>query len=458
MTKVVVCGAGMAGLVAAVTAAEQGADVLVIEKGVEIGGSARLSSGYIWTHADLDSATSLVPRANPMLQQLVVEGLADAMKWLESIGVHIGAERAVLDYGRGWQVDPNQALAVLESCLRGHNGRINLEQGCSRLLTERGGVVGIETTVGDAVQQLEADAVVLATGGFQGNSELLRRYCFIDSENVYHRANPWSTGDGLVAALEAGAATSPGMECFYGHAMLAPPARVGPDDFSEATQYQGMFAVALNLDGERFADETEGTGEEVLNQALARQRDGRAVYIVDSTSLDRPCLPPDLLLTRVVVNRALDRGAAVVADTLDELASLLTRFGVNSERAAQTLVDFNDRAASARALSPPRDRDIAPLDSPPFYAVHVKAAITFTMGGLAVTDEMEVVRRAASSSPLARLVTSVAEFRQVPIPGLFAAGCDVGDISHLGYMGGLATAITTGRIAGRAALRRRASM
>ncbi|MDF2463361.1 MAG: Fumarate reductase/succinate dehydrogenase flavoprotein-like protein, partial [Ramlibacter sp.] len=148
------------------------------------------------------------------------------------------------------------------------------------------------------------------TGGFQGNAELLGRYVSPHAQHMYLRANPWSTGDGLLAALDAGAATTPALDTFYGHAMTAPPARFGADRFQEMSHKYGPMAVAINLDGRRFADESAGTGEETLNIAVARQQNATAAYVFDAATADRPYEAGPL--ARVIVERARQAGGHVV--------------------------------------------------------------------------------------------------------------------------------------------------
>ncbi|MEQ8716815.1 MAG: FAD-dependent oxidoreductase [Acidimicrobiales bacterium] len=433
---VVVCGAGMAGLTAAVAAQDGGADVVVIEKGPSCGGSAVISNGFVWTHDSLDRVHELVPNGNPELQGIVVDNLDADMAWLATLGLRTGPKRQVLDYGSGWQVDPNEMIDTLRSTFERRGGDVLLDTPLRRFRSE-----GVDRIVdcGDG-RTVRCGAVVVATGGFQGDGALVSAHC-APPGNLYHRSNPWSTGDGLAAATAIGGAVSRGMNHFYGHAMLAPPSRFGPRQFGEVTQYQGHFSVALDLDGVRFAVESRGTGEEVLNQSLAKRPGGTGVYIVDAAGAERFSLPPDLLKTSTVLERAHGYGAAATADDLDDLCDALSSWGVARERARRELA----RATEPEAGSAPA------LGAGPYSAVLVKAAITFTMGGLAVDETMRVLDRAASTSPLATLVDDFSQFRQRPIEWLFAAGCDVGDVSHDSYVGGLATALTTGRLAGAGA-------
>jgi succinate dehydrogenase/fumarate reductase flavoprotein subunit len=118
--------------------------------------------------------------------------------------------------------------------------------------------------------EINASSVIIATGGFQGNPDLIARYITPTSDLLYLRSNPWSTGDGLLAASAAGAAITPLLNAFYGHAMSAPPARFNRLEFQAMSHKYGQMAVALNMAGERFADEYSGTGEELLTKSDLR--------------------------------------------------------------------------------------------------------------------------------------------------------------------------------------------
>src|SRR5207244_13057469 len=98
--------------------------------------------------------------------------------------------------------------------------------------------------------------LVLATGGFQGDRELLRRHVTPEADHLMLRAAPWSAGDGLRIGLEAGARSSAGMDQVYGRNMPAPPARVGPADFVGLAQLYARHARVEQERGERTVDDT----------------------------------------------------------------------------------------------------------------------------------------------------------------------------------------------------------
>jgi succinate dehydrogenase/fumarate reductase flavoprotein subunit len=224
--------------------------------------------------------------------------------------------------------------------------------------------------------------------------------------------------------------------------MAAPPAEVTPDRFKDATQYYGYAAVALDRNGERFTDESESELEETLTQDVTKRTDGRAYYVFDETIADRTF--GDRTADEIV-DAATDLGARTArVETLSALASTLDGWGVDGDRAAETIRSYTDAIADDRAVYPPRRDERIPLDDPPFRVVEVQPAITFTMGGLAVTESMAVKRRSRAPSDLALDPPATAAG---VIPGLFAAGSDVGNVHRRRYVGGLAVGLVSGRVA-----------
>jgi len=461
--EVAVVGAGMAGLTTAARAVERGADILLVEKGDRAGGSFRLSAGLVWTYDSLGDAREAVPRGDPALQRLVVEGLDEGLAWLESLGIGVREPPVELPTGdtvtaptpgaNCGKVDPDEAVGALLDVVRDGTGEVRLETPMTDLTTSDGRVDGLRVEGPDGPATVDADAVVLATGGFQGDEELLQQHVTPHVENLWLRANPWSTGDGLRAARDVGGTATGGLHTFYGHNLAAPPATVTPDTFLDLTQYYGPFAVALDRSGERYTDESESDLEHTLAQDTARSAGGRAVYV-----LDRDLYEDDVFsMGRVgtIVERAGEAGAEVVrGTTLDELGAELDAIGFDGETAVATVRDFNEavRAGTADRLDPPRRENRRTIDRPPFHAVPVQPGITFTMGGLAVDERLRVLRGSASASPLFDYPDRGERLQNRPIPGLLAAGVDVGGVNHRGYMGGLATALVTGLTAAETAV------
>ena len=259
--KLVVAGAGMAGLAAAARAAELGAEVVVHEKGTRPGGSMYLSSCVIWRYRDWERFREECPGGDPALQRVVWEELDESLAWLEKLGAPVVARETGNPLTTGVRFDPKgltEALARLA-------GEIRLEEPL--------------TGLSDGVP------VVLATGGFQANLELVRGYITPEAANLVLRATPWSTGDGLRLARAAGAAESAGLDEFYGRNLAAAPI-VRPEDFVSLAQVYARHARVENLNGETFEPRTWSEIDVAL--WTARQPGARARYVVPDAALGEP--------------------------------------------------------------------------------------------------------------------------------------------------------------------------
>jgi succinate dehydrogenase/fumarate reductase flavoprotein subunit len=451
-TDVLIIGGGMAGLCAAVRALQQGVKVLLIEKGTRFGGSMALSNGTIWSFVDAAVLKQHVPEGNPTLQEMLVEQLPYAFEWLTELGVQLEPEFAFLNYGRARRTEPAQMTAILLHKIALMGGEAIHEVAMQELKLRDGDVTGVLAFDSKGPLEINASSVIIATGGFQGNPDLIARYITPTSDLLYLRSNPWSTGDGLLAASAAGAAITPLLNAFYGHAMSAPPARFNRLEFQAMSHKYGQMAVALNMAGERFADESSGTGEELLNSCIARQSGCKAVYVFDAAIGERAIEGSPL--PRVVIDRAQQAGACVIqTNSLDELTQKMVAWGLPSHAALRTLRAYNDAIVSGNheELIPSRKNYSYPVVAPPFTAVLVQASITFTCGGIFTDMDMRVLRRSSSISSLALVTADVSELQTQPIANLFAAGCDVGGFSGHGYVGGLSQALVTGLRAGEEA-------
>lgn len=455
-TDLVVVGAGMAGLAAGARAVERDADVLVLEKGTCVGGSMRLSAGLIWSYETFEEAHKAIPGGDPALQRLIVENLDEGYAWLESTGIEVQEPPVELPTGdvvteptpgaNCGKIDPEEYTKTMRGRIEAAGGRVLLEMPMTGLRTDnRGRIVGVDANGPDGHLTVDADAVILATGGFQGSKELLQEHVTEHVENLWLRANPWSTGDGLQAARTVGATTTAGLHTFYGHNLAAPPAEITPDRFLDVTQYYGPFAVAIDRKGERFTDESESDLEHTLAQDTASKAGGRAYYVLDSDLYDDEVFSMGHVGT--IIERSAEIGAEVLrATTLDGLRTQFYDVGVDGDTAVATIREYNEavRAGTAARLSPPRRDNARPLDSQPFYAVAVQPGITFTMGGLATDHHLRVLSRTESQSALWEYDHEHESLRTRPIHGLYAAGVDIGGVNNRHYMGGLANALVTG--------------
>ena len=433
-----IVGAGMAGLVAALQAQAAGARVTLVEKGDAPGGSLALSGGTLWCAKSYEDLRRLVPRGDPLLGRVLVEDYAEGVAWLQSLGATLTPLPSLPDR-LVYLMEPTPRAFVRHMVDRfiAQGGTLLTQTAGVALITAADGrVTGLTVREADGQQRdLHAAAVILTTGGFQGNPDLSARYFGPWADRLIRRANPHSTGDGLLMSTAIGAAASRAMSSFYGHLLPAPPAVVPTHDFIAYTHYHSAQAVLVNLYGERFCDES--LGDETNCQAVARQPEALAYVIYDEAVYRAHAVRPAGGGARASdtfhESRAL--GAPTVqAATLEELAEGLAAYGVYAPGVIQTVAEYNAAVAAGQAarLRIPRRAHANPLLTPPFYAVGLTPGITFTLGGLQTNAHAQVLDRS-----------------QRPIPGLYAAGADAGGIHNEQYAGGLCLGLVFGR---RAAL------
>jgi len=260
---VIVAGAGMAGLVAAVRARELGIDAVVYEKGTRPGGSMLLSSGVVWRHCRWEDFRQECPTGDERLQRLVWERLDDALGWLRSLGAPVVADETENPLTTGMRFDT-----------RGLTDSLVAQVGTLRL--------------GTAAPLGGDGPLVLATGGFGASPELVDRYVQ-PAAPLRLRASPWSTGDGLEHALAQGAALSAGTAEFYGRNMPDTPWTEA--EFVPAAQLYARHARMFDEHGvEFFRGEDVSWSETNVVQATARRPGARAYYLLTEEALAEPAV------------------------------------------------------------------------------------------------------------------------------------------------------------------------
>lgn len=435
--RVVVAGGGLAGLTAARRALELGARVTLLEKGDRLGGSFVYSSGYVWSYKDLRTYRREAPGGNVALQRLILERLEGDIGWLEKAGVRVTARETGNPLTFGVRFEPGPVIDGLVAGIVDRGGEVSLNTPLTGLHTSlEGRVTGVRASAEGRGRTVGADAVILASGGYAANPELVARGIIRGPGRMRLRTHPWSTGDGFLAALDAGGLASDGLDEFYGRNLPAPPADFPPEKFVEVSQLYGRHAVAINSDGFRYADESADWSETALTRATARQPGLRAWYVLDTEGL-RERVRERTVEEMVEAARRFG-GTVIQAGSLKELADRLAKRGLPQNNVRHTLESYNTAVGegSPGELSPPRSDPAPRIQAPPFVAVEVAASITHTIGGLAVDGGCRVLRAADER----------------PIPGLYAAGVEVGGVSTGGYTSGLASALVFGLTAAESAV------
>src|SRR6266446_2206841 len=402
MADLLVIGGGMAGLAAGAAAAEAGARVTVVEKSRNPGGSAGMSAGIVWTAPDYETLRRVVPGGDPALGQALIDGFWPAVEWVRASGVSVS--------------EPWEGQMGFGSADR--TGRVS------------GAVI-------EGQREIHADAVVLATGGFQGDPELLATFIGPGADAMLVRSNTGSVGDGFRLGRDVGASASKCLDGFYGHLVPSPLAELREDQFLSLTQYYSNHCILVNRLGLRFTDES--LGDEVSNQATLRQPGSRAVLLCDERiraafAVTAP-YPHGQVIDRIAAAREAG-GRYASARRKDKLVDAVASWGVTRRTLAATIDQWT--AASAGdddALDVARAARPEPFVDPPFHALELQPAITFPFGGLRVDADGRVLDRDGT-----------------PVPGLFAAGADAGGLQDVRYVGGLALGLVFGPRAARTAI------
>jgi tricarballylate dehydrogenase len=484
--NVIVVGGGNAGLCAALSAREQGASVLVVEKAPEEwrGGNTFFTAGaYRFAYSGMEDIRALIPDlsdpevesmeldpypedqyfddlmrvtedlADPDLAMLLIRQSLPTMHWLREKGV-----RWLLMFGRQAYKVNNKfrfwgglvveavggGTGIVEAQVnRAAKDGIEIRYGtkATRLLMDQAGsVTGIEVRGPDGLAMIPARAVVLSSGGFQANSEMRARYLGKDWDLARVRGTPFNTGDGIRIALEVGA--QPFGHWTSCHAVAwdynSPPhgdRKVG-DGFQKHSYPLGII---VNLRGERFVDE----GADFRNYTYAKY--GREI-------LQQPRRAAFQLFDNKVVHMLRDeyRIREVTKATADTIEGLADKLEIDKAGLVRTVREFNAAVQDGpfnpaikdgkctKGIQPPKSNWAQPLDTPPFVGYHVTCGITFTFGGLRVDLEGRVQDTENRS-----------------IPGLYAAGELVGGLFYNNYPGGagLMAGAVFGRLAGHEAAR-----
>ncbi|MGX1910638.1 FAD-dependent oxidoreductase [Streptomyces phaeochromogenes] len=433
-----VVGGGMAGLSAAARVAAEGGSVVLVEKAERPGGSARFA-GFVWTTPTFDEARRVNPDGDAELAAALVDGFADAVAWIRSLGVECRPPVPVLGFGRGHQLDTNHYLDTCERLIRDRGGEVLTATSTRTLLAENGAVTGAECVLPDgSIRRIDATWTLLATGGFQGDPGLRTEHVHPQAAGIELRANPHSRGDGLSLGLAAGAAFGKKDAGFYGHLMPAGVSLADPARFVDLALYYSEHALLFDLTGERFVDET--VGDHLTTMALLERPQARGLLVADAR-VHREWISASYVegIPGVDKFQLCHRAGArsAVADSLEEFAWMPEEWGYPGARIRDRVEEYNATVDRGGEPAPGRLLDRQPLDEPPFYVIEAAPAITFTFGGLLINADAHALS---------------ADGRH-PVPGLLVAGADAGGLYRRAYAGGLAPALVFGLAAARTALR-----
>ncbi len=443
-TDIVVVGAGGTGLTAAVSANENGADVIVLEKLALTGGSTALSGGSIsatdtkfqrelgitdskeswmelWKERSSIGANSIYPDYD-----VVDRFMDEAVVTTEWLVDYVGHEYEGIG---GYGVDPverlhrpaevegrtNGAALILniENFARENNIEIKTETKVTELITnDDGDVIGVVAEGKDGKITINAQKVILAAGGFAKNEDLLERFVpeFVGSVEL-SAASAGTTGDGIMMAEKIGAA------------LYEEPWVIGLSFGSKVSGTGGLAwdwtKVYVNEMGERFVNEESHYA--IITNVVAEQE--TPWLILDSNDAN--------MHTIESLEEALDSGEVVKAETYEELGVAM---GVPGETLAETMSGYNQGAEEGTDSLGKSSDFLVPMETPPYYAMKIYPVTMGTFGGVKTNENYQVLREDGSI-----------------INNLYAGGeCANRVLYNQVYMTGSAVqfAVTSGRLAG----------
>lgn len=438
---IIVVGAGNSGLPAAIVAAELGAKVVVLESMSYCASSLALvevGPAFAGTDAqkeqDIEDSPELyyrdgVERAKglPEMWRLFADHQLDTYNWCKSLGLKFGRLFAPPGHSakRGFFIDADEWLRTLEQAARERGVDIRFLHRATRLVRDpySGRIVGVKVKVHDKVYNfLARRAVVLATGGFGRNRELVVEYG-PEYASCVPRMPEGHTGDGLKMALAEGAATQ-------GIGIAVAPSfqideKTGTGNMSFVAYTGGIF---VNVWGKRFWDESvRESFYGILSREALRQPGGAFWVVYD-----------DRIKSRVIPAK-LGQAQPVESDDIEDLA---LKAGIDPRGLAETVAAYNsdieifgyDTVFGRRTLVGVEGSPIT-IEVPPFYAIKCAVCTTSFKGGLKVNTRMQVMSHYGE-----------------PIPGLYACGEVAGGLWGYGgtYLPNtmISAALTFGRIAG----------
>ncbi len=443
IVDVVVIGAGVAGLFAAVEAAEMDASVMLLESQPEIGGSSRLSGGYVALCeteleqasrdellADLDEAHHHDSQFE--LSRVYTENSADTYLRLKDLGVEFISTMQFSHMSKPWAHEPGgigggaELVMKLEKAARRRGVKILTSTRARGLLrNEKGRVVGVEISRDGRRSVLRARrAVVLTCGGFTRNPELIEQYGRAGAEKITPLTGAGSLGDGLLMGKDINADTT------YLEIGVAPTGPVDPVmNAMSLVNYKG--AILVNKNGQRFCRESDVYLD--LSWAGLKQPDTLMIQVYDAE------IREDYMRWKLAHVLGLCR--EIKADSIEGLgAELNASHDVDSEGLLRTVAAYNGYAESGH--DPDFERvhcvgtagKLRPISKAPFYAAVLVPGTTHFNGGLRISRNMQVVDTEGDV-----------------ILGLYAAGEVIGGFHGAGYMSGsfLGSSLIFGRIAGR---------
>ena len=440
---VVVVGAGGAGLTASVLATQQGQKVILLEKMPFVGGnSLRAEGGMNAAGTNLEKELGLDDStvenftedtlrlghylADPELVRTLAENSSDAIEWLKTVDASFTGVKATGGCeGRKYLHQPEGGVAVGEYLVAklktqveklGIDVRVNTK--ATEILMDNGQAVGVLAEDAEHTYTINAKSVVLTTGGFGANFELMASFD-PSLANAVTTNHSGAQGDGIMMAQAIGADTVD-MDQIQLH-----PTVIQSDGSLVSESFRSLGAIVVNTQGKRFVNDL--AGRDVVSQAELKQPDGYCFIIFDQNLVDHLALS----------KRFIDGGYTISGKTYEELAKNMGLSTEAQQNFVNTMNTWNQSVANGIDEEFGRNNGMDDdLSTAPYYAIKIAPGIHHTMGGIKINTSAEVIDTDGNV-----------------IPGLFAAGETTGGIHGGNRVGGNAVCdfIVFGRIAGQSA-------
>ncbi len=438
-TEIVIVGAGGAGMAAAIMAHQAGKQFVILEKMPYVGGNTTKATGGMnaaETHYQKeqgiedsvelfisDTMTGGHNLNDPELVRTLAEKSAGAIEWLDSIGADLpkisfsgGASTNRIHAPADGSAVGNYLVDKFSEKLTELGVEVMLNTKATELIMEDGKIAGVKAESKDANYTIKAKAVILATGGFGANLDMIAGFR-PDLQGTVTTNAPGATGDGIVMAQAVGAALVD-IEQIQLH-----PTVEQTTSMLITESVRGDGAILVNQSGHRFTNELL-TRDAVSAAELAQE--GQYAYIIFDQHL-RDNLK--------AIEKYVKNGLTVQADTIEELARKLD---IYPSFLAMTLKNWNEAVATQNDAAFGRTTGMDNnLTTPPYYAIQIAPGIHHTMGGVKINTSAQVISTEGNV-----------------IPGLFAAGEVTGGVHGGNRLGGNAVAdiVIFGRIAAESAI------
>lgn len=443
-TDLLIVGSGAAGFTASMAAREAGVkNLIMIEKMAVPGGNSQLAAGGMnaagtkfQKQAGIEDNPQLMfddtmkggkNVSNPDLVRVLADKSNESIEWLDKHGAtlsHVGQGGGSSAARMHGPADGAFVGPYLSKFFRDEAAKSNLDLRLNTKLVKlikgtNGEITGaLVKGKHTGIYQIDAKAVILATGGIGANPELIQKLRPDISPEVKTSNQPGSQGDGIILGENVGAAVVDAKEI-----QLNPTLLVGsPVIVSETVR--GAGAVFVNKEGKRFISEL--TTRDKTSAAVSKQTGGVAYEIFDQKVRDKV----------KQTGAAFELGLAKEGRTLEELGK---NAGIDPKNLAATIAQYNKYAEAGNDPEFGRPKISAKVDTPNFYAIEVTPAIHYYMGGLKINPQAKVIDKNGKV-----------------IEGLFAAGEVTGGVHGKNRLGGnsISETITFGRISGEEAAKR----